>query len=81
MISRHLRIIYTTMILHLKQIAVDSFVIFTAIVQPLLVAVLAIYMLRRTDGFEAVYVIIGSAMTGLWSGTLFFSSTDRKSVV
>jgi ABC-2 type transport system permease protein len=60
--------------LYLKQIAVDAFVIFTVIVQPLIVALLAIYMLRGTQGFDAIYVVVGSAMTGLWSGTLFFSS-------
>jgi ABC-2 type transport system permease protein len=76
MIKANLRVIYIAMIFHLKQIAVDSFVIFTVIVQPLLVATLAIYMLRRNTDFEAIYVIIGSALTGLWSGTLFFSSSN-----
>jgi len=60
--------------MYLKQISVDAFVIFTVIVQPLIVALLALYMLRDTEGFQAIYVIVGSAMTGLWSGTLFFSS-------
>lgn len=69
-----LRVIWTVFHLYFKQIAVDAFVIFTVIVQPLVVALLAIYMLRNTEGFQAIYVIVGSAMTGLWSGTLFFSS-------
>jgi ABC-2 type transport system permease protein len=70
----HVRVVWTVFILYLKQISVDAFVIFTVIVQPLLVALLAIYMLRNTQGFQAIYVIVGSGMTGLWSGTLFFSS-------
>jgi len=69
-----LRVVWTAFYLYLKQISVDSFVIFTVIVQPLIVALLALYMLRDTEGFQAIYVIVGSAMTGLWSGTLFFSS-------
>ncbi|MCO6449962.1 MAG: ABC transporter permease [Caldilineales bacterium] len=60
--------------LQLKQMAVDAFVIFAVVVQPLFVALLALYMLRDTDGFQAIYVVVGSAMTGLWSGTLFFSA-------
>ncbi len=68
------RVIAAVFVLHLKQIAVDSFVLFTVIVQPLIVALLAIYMLRDTDGFQAIYVIVGSAMTGLWSGTIYISS-------
>ncbi|UCC85645.1 MAG: hypothetical protein JSV81_12350, partial [Anaerolineales bacterium] len=71
---KHLRVVWTVFYLYLKQIAVDAFVIFTVIVQPLIVATLAIFMLRNTQGFQAIYVIVGSAMTGLWSGTLFFSS-------
>lgn len=69
-----LRVVWTVFYLYLKQIAVDGFVIFTVIVQPLVVALLAVYMLRETEGFQAIYVVVGSAMTGLWSGTLFFSS-------
>jgi ABC-2 type transport system permease protein len=55
-------------------VAVDSFVIFAVIIQPLIVALLAIYMLRDTSSFEAIYVVVGSALSGLWSGTLFCSS-------
>jgi ABC-2 type transport system permease protein len=67
-------VVWTVFYLYLKQISVDGFVIFTVMVQPLIVALLALYMLRDTEGFQAIYVIVGSAMTGLWSGTLFFSS-------
>lgn len=69
-----MRVIWIVFLTYLKQIAVDSFVIFTVVIQPIIVALLAIYMLRETAGFQAIYVIVGSAMTGLWSGTLFFSS-------
>lgn len=74
MILRQLRVIGTVFVLHLKQVAVDLFVIFTVIVQPLIVAALAIYMLQGKPGFAAIYVVVGSALTGLWSGTLFFSA-------
>lgn len=74
MMLSKLRVVWTVFYLYLKQIAIDGFIIFTVIIQPLLVALLAIYMLRDIEGFQAIYVIVGSALTGLWSGTLFFNS-------
>ncbi len=74
-----LRVVWTVFYLYLKQIAIDGFIIFTVIIQPLLVALLAIYLLRDSDGFQAIYVIVGSALTGLWSGTLFFNSFNVQS--
>ncbi len=68
------RTVWTVFRMHLKQMAVDGFVIFTVIVQPLFVALLAVFMLRGAPGFQAIFVIVGSALTGLWSGTLFFSA-------
>ncbi|GAG71081.1 unnamed protein product, partial [marine sediment metagenome] len=37
-----LRVVWTVFYLYLKQIAIDGFIIFTVIIQPLLVALLAI---------------------------------------
>lgn len=74
MILARLRVVWTVFYLHLKQVAVNSFVVFTVIVQPLIMALLAIHVLRDTEGFQAIYVIVGSALAGLWSGTVFFSS-------
>jgi ABC-2 type transport system permease protein len=73
MLSR-LRVIWTVFRMHLKQVAVNSFVIISVIVQPLIIALLAIYLLRDTEGFQAIYVIVGSAIGGLWTGTLSFST-------
>ncbi len=76
----NLRIVWVIFYMQLKQMAVDAFVLFIVLVQPLLVALVAIYMLRDSAGFQAIYVIVGSAMTGLWSGTLFFCTrnVDRE---
>ncbi len=68
-----LRVVWTVLRMQLKQLAVDEMFIFTIVVQPLFVALLAIYMLRDNPGFQAIYVIVGSGMTGLWSGTLMSS--------
>lgn len=73
MIASHLRVVWTVFYLYLKQLATNSRVVFFVVGQPLLVALLAIYMLRDKEDFQAIYVIVGSAMGGLWTGTLFFS--------
>jgi ABC-2 type transport system permease protein len=75
MIYSRLRAMWTICCLYLKrEIAVDSFFIFCVIVQPVLVALLAIFMLRDTEGFQAMYVVVGSALTGLWTGTVYLGS-------
>ncbi len=74
-----LRVIWTAFRMQIKQMAVDGFVVIGIIVQPLVLALLAIYLLRDTQGFQAIYVIVGSGLTGLWSGTLFFSAHNIES--
>jgi len=70
----NLRVILITFELHLKQQAVDLFIIFTVLVQPILIALLAIYVLRDEAASNAIYIVVGSGMTGLWSGLLFTSA-------
>lgn len=68
-----LRVIRTAFVLYLKMSAVEPFVIFTVLIQPLLIALLAIYIHRDKAAEVAIFLIVGSGMTGLWSGLLFFS--------
>jgi ABC-2 type transport system permease protein len=74
MILWQLRVVWTVFRMHLKKIVGHSIFTLFAIVQPLLVALLAIYVLRDKEGFQAIYVIVGSGMAGLWTATLFFST-------
>lgn len=60
----------------LRQNFTDAFVIFSIIVQPMIIAVLALWMLRERGGDFAIFVVIGSGMTGLWSGLLFISGNS-----
>lgn len=78
MLRADLRVILTTFELHLKQQAVDLFVIFTVLVQPILIALLAIYVLRDEAASNAIYIVVGSGMTGLWSGLLFTSAFNIR---
>jgi ABC-2 type transport system permease protein len=67
----NLRVVRTTFELDLKQQAVDLFMIFGVVVQPLLIAIMAIYMLLERDPSRGIYVVVGSGMTGLWTSLLF----------
>ena len=67
----NLRVIRTTFELDLKQQAVDLFMIFGVVIQPLLIAIMAIYMLSERDASRGIYVVVGSGMTGLWTSLLF----------
>ena len=54
-----------------RQQVMDAFVLFTILVQPLLIAMLGLWMLRDKGSQVAIFVVVGSGMTGLWSGLLF----------
>ena len=60
----------------LRQNVMDAFIIFTVLVQPLLIAILALWMLRDKGSQYAVFVVVGSGMTGLWSSLLFISGNS-----
>ncbi len=78
MVKAYFRAVLTTFELQLKQQAVDLFILFTVLVQPILVAILGIYVLRDTAASNAIYVVVGSGMTGLWSGLLFTSAFNIR---
>jgi hypothetical protein len=71
-----LRVVASTFEVTLKMIAVDSFVLFGILIQPLIISVLAIWMLTPKDPTQAIFVVIGSGMTGLWSTLLFIGGNS-----
>lgn len=75
-LRRWLHTIAVTFEVTLRQNFTDAFVIFSIIVQPMIIAVLALWMLRERGGDFAIFVVIGSGMTGLWSGLLFISGNS-----
>jgi ABC-2 type transport system permease protein len=56
--------------------AFDGFILFTLVVQPLVIALLALWILRGTAEDYGIYVVVGSGLTGLWSGLLFISGNS-----
>ncbi|MBN1267133.1 MAG: ABC transporter permease [Anaerolineales bacterium] len=71
-----LRVILCTFEMTLRQNVLDSFILFTILVQPVLIALLAIWMLREQAAEHAIFIVIGSGMTGLWSSLLFISGNS-----
>ena len=67
----NLRVVRTAFELDIKQQMVDLFMIFGVLIQPLLIAIMAIYMLKGRDVSRGIYVVVGSGMTGLWTSLLF----------
>ncbi|MEW6241217.1 MAG: ABC transporter permease [Chloroflexota bacterium] len=54
----------------------DSFILFAVLFQPLIIAVLALYMLKDKGSEYAMFVVVGSGLTGLWSSLLFVSGNS-----
>jgi len=54
----------------------DPFILFAIVVQPIIIALLALWMLQGEGENYAVFVIVGSGMTGLWSSLLFVSGNS-----
>lgn len=54
----------------------EGFVIFAVIFQPMIIAILALFMLKDRGGDYAMFVVVGSGLTGLWSSLLFVSGNS-----
>jgi ABC-2 type transport system permease protein len=67
----NLRILLRAFEIELRQNMTDGFVLFGILIQPLLVAFLALWMLKDKGPDYAIFVVVGSGMTGLWTTLLF----------
>ena len=69
-IMKNLQIIGMSFEIELRQNLTDGFVMFGIVIQPLIVAFMALWMLKDKGPDYAIFVV-GSAMTGLWTTLLF----------
>jgi len=60
----------------LRHLINDSFVIFSILIQPILIAALALFMLKDTATNAAMFVVVGSGLSGLWTGLVFVSGNS-----
>jgi ABC-2 type transport system permease protein len=75
-IPKYLPALFAAFEMSLRQLVVDSFILFGILLQPLIIAVLGLGMLRDKGGEYAIFVVVGSGMTGLWSTLLFGSGNS-----
>jgi ABC-2 type transport system permease protein len=72
-IRAYLRVIVNAAEMAWRSNLTDSFILFGIFVQPVIIALLAFWMLGDKGGDIVIFMVIGSGMTGLWSTTLFVS--------
>lgn len=71
-----LRVIRASFEMAIRQNVFDGFILFTILIQPLVIAILGLWMLEARGGNYAIFVVVGSGLTGLWSSTLFISGNS-----
>lgn len=72
----HLRVVALSFEMTMRHNFADGFILFGLFVQPLLMALLAFWMLREQGNAQIIYVVVGSGMTGLWTAALFVGGTS-----
>jgi ABC-2 type transport system permease protein len=75
-IFRYWRTVLTVAEVTLRHQMNDSFILFAILIQPVIIAVLALFMLKDTAVNAAMFVVVGSGLTGLWSSLLFISGNS-----
>ena len=70
-VKERLRVILLAFEIEMRQNLTDGFVLFGILIQPLIVAFLALWMLKGKGADYAIFVVVGSGMTGLWTTLLF----------
>jgi len=70
-IRKNLRIMLLAFEIEMRQNLTDGFVVFGILIQPLIVAFMALWMLKGKGPDYAIFVVVGSGMTGLWTTLLF----------
>jgi len=73
---KYWRVILVVAEMTIRQQLVDGFVIFTILFQPIIIALLGLWMLKGKGADAAMFVVVGSGLTGLWSSLLFISGNS-----
>lgn len=72
-LAKYWRTVLTVAEMTVRQQMTDGFIIFTVLFQPIIIAVLGLWMLKDKGPDAAMFVVVGSGLTGLWSSLLFIS--------
>ncbi len=72
-LARYWRTILIVAEMNIRQQLMDGFILFTVLFQPIIIALLGLWMLKDKGQDAAMFVVVGSGLTGLWSSLLFIS--------
>jgi ABC-2 type transport system permease protein len=75
-LARYWRTILVVAEMNLRQQMTDGFILFTVLFQPIIIALLGLWMLQDKGADVAMFVVVGSGLTGLWSSLLFISGNS-----
>ncbi|HSO11234.1 MAG TPA: ABC transporter permease [Anaerolineales bacterium] len=75
-LAKYWRTILVVAEMTLRQQMTDGFIIFTVLFQPIIIALLGLWMLQGKGADAAMFVVVGSGLTGLWSSLLFISGNS-----
>jgi ABC-2 type transport system permease protein len=76
MLAKYWRTILVVAEMNIRQQMTDGFILFTVVFQPIIIALLGLWMLKDKGADAAVFVVVGSGLTGLWSSLLFISGNS-----
>lgn len=69
--KKTLNVIAMAFEVEMRQNLTDGFVLFGIFLQPLIIAFMALWMLKGKGPDYSIFVVVGSGMTGLWTTLLF----------
>lgn len=75
-LAKYWRTILIVAEMNLRQQMTDGFILFTVLFQPIIIALLGLWMLKDKGADAAMFVVVGSGLTGLWSSLLFISGNS-----
>ena len=79
LLAKYWRTILVVAEMTIRQQMTDGFILFTALFQPIIIAMLGLWMLKDKGADAAMFVVVGSGLTGLWSSLLFISGNSINS--
>jgi ABC-2 type transport system permease protein len=79
LLRKYGRVVWAAAEMNFRQAATDAFILFAVLVQPLIIAIVGLWMLSERGGDYAIFVVVGSGLTGLWSSLLFISGNSITS--
>ena len=76
LLAKYWRTILVVAEMNFRQQMSDGFILFTVLFQPIIIALLGLWMLNDKGADAAMFVVVGSGLTGLWSSLLFISGNS-----